>query len=57
MPDLNCYTALRNDDDYSSWWKAFKNTAALQGFKQQLDENWVPSTDKEKEIFSARNMA
>ena len=30
------------------------NTATLQGFNRQLDENYIPSTNKEKETFALR---
>ena len=53
-PDYNAFALLNHDDDFSSWWKAFVNTATLQGFKNQLDPTYVPITADEKEIFALR---
>ena len=50
VPDIKKYIELTNDDAYSTWWKKFTNTAKLQGFENQLNPNYTPSTPEEKEV-------
>ena len=53
-PDSKAFTLFEHDDEFSSWYKPFQNTATLQGFKNLLDPTYVPATAEEKEFFTLR---
>ena len=54
VPDVKKYIELTSDDSYSTWEKKFTNTAKLQGFGNQLNPIYTPSTPEEKEVFDIR---